>query len=419
MSAAWFYKTKYKKWTKKFFYEILPEEIRRYDEDTPYTSGSPAGSGYMKHINSDGYGDTHLWAVWHGMQKLGYYRKRYTRFCSEFGFESLPDIKTARQFADSGEILLNSKTFKAHQKCKSGNDKIKFYVAENFRLPKKSEDMIYLSQVCQSVCIGDATEHWRRMMGRCNGALYWQFNDCWPACSWSGLDYNLHYKAVQYDAKRFFGAFTVSLDESKNSINVWLLNDRISSAKGILRLRLMNFDGKVYYSDTLSVEAEKCQSKLVAKVPLKAYNKKLLRNCVFVAELIEGDKKTVRTVLFDKEKNIDLPNPDIDISVKIEGDEAYYTLKSKKFVRKIALYSEEDAPFDDNYFDLLPNEAVTVRQKISKSATEDGLLAGFSYNHVGRIEPKGSKFHDFATRAKVFLKFINILNYLYYKYIMK
>lgn len=423
MSPAWFYRSKYKKWTEKFFYGILPDEIRRYDGSTPYLAGSPTGSGYMKNLGSDGYGDTHLWAVWHGLQSLKYYRKRYTRFCSEFGFESLPDMKTVKQFAKEfdkeKDFSLDSEVFNAHQKCKSGNDKIKFYVAENFRLPEKFEDMIYLSQVCQSVCVGDATEHWRRNRGRCNGSLYWQFNDCWPVCSWAGLDYNLNYKAVQYDAKRFFGAFTISLDENKNGVNVWVLNDRISPKEAALKLRLIDFDGKEYFSETLSVKIDKCESRRVAEIPLNSYDKKTLRRCVFVAELFADGIKTVRTVLFGREKNIALPDPEIDISVKIEGGFAYYTLKSEKFVRKLALYSEESAPFDDNYFDLLPNETVTVRQKISPTATEDGLSKGIYYNHAGRIKPEGSRFSDLAVRARVFLKPINLFNYLYYKYMMK
>ena len=127
----------------------------------------------------------------------------------------------------------------------------------------------------------------------------------------------------------------------------------------------------------------------------------------------------MRTVLFGREKNIALPDPEIDISVKIEGGFAYYTLKSEKFVRKLALYSEESAPFDDNYFDLLPNETVTVKQRISPTATEDSLSKGIYYNHAGRIKPEGSRFSDLAVRARVFLKPINLFNYLYYKYMMK
>ena len=78
---------------------------------------------------SDNFGDTHLWAVWRGLQPLDYYRGRYTRFCSEFGFESLPDIKTIKTFATPQDYKLSSPVFNANQKCKSGNKKMVYYIA--------------------------------------------------------------------------------------------------------------------------------------------------------------------------------------------------------------------------------------------------------------------------------------------------
>lgn len=418
MSPAWLTKTKYIKWTEKFFYEILPAELRKYDGDTPFLTGSPTGSAYMKNLNSDGCGDTHLWAVWHGLQTLRYYRTRYTRFCSEFGFESLPDFKTVKGYAQDGDFSLSSPVMKAHQKCMSGNDKMKFYIAENFRIPKDIKDFIYLSQVCQSECVGDATEHWRRNKGRCNGSLYWQFNDCWPVCSWAGLDYGLNYKAVQYDAKRFFGAFTLSLVQNKKSVEVYVLSDRIQSSQATVKMRILDFDGKEHYNKSLSCEIEGGQSKRVAEVPLKGLSKKTLRGCVFVAELFDGEEKTVRTLLFDRERNLDLAKAKIDVDVKIEDGYAYYTLRSDKYVRKLALYSLLHAPFDDNYFDLLPGEAVTVRQEVDPSVTAERLLADFSYNHAGLVKPAGSRLSNIAFRAKVFLSPVNFFNYLYYKYMV-
>ena len=47
----------------------------------------------MQGIHSDDAGDTHLWQVWHGLQPLNFYRRHLTRFCSEFGLESMPSIQ--------------------------------------------------------------------------------------------------------------------------------------------------------------------------------------------------------------------------------------------------------------------------------------------------------------------------------------
>lgn len=77
------------------------------------------GIAHNEGVYSDNVGDTHLWGVWHGLQPMQYYRKRMTRFCSEFGFESLPDAKAIRQYAKPGDYALNSPVFNLHQKCAS------------------------------------------------------------------------------------------------------------------------------------------------------------------------------------------------------------------------------------------------------------------------------------------------------------
>lgn len=103
------------------------------------------GIAHNEGVYSDNVGDTHLWGVWHGLQPMQYYRKRMTRFCSEFGFESLPDAKAIRQYAKPGDYALNSPVFNLHQKCASGNDKMVYYIASRFHLPRRFWDYIYLS----------------------------------------------------------------------------------------------------------------------------------------------------------------------------------------------------------------------------------------------------------------------------------
>ena len=73
------------------------------------------------------------------------FRKRMTRFCSEFGFESLPDMNSIRIFADKSDYDLNSPVFLSHQKCMNGNDKMVYYIAGRFDLPVHFRDYVYLS----------------------------------------------------------------------------------------------------------------------------------------------------------------------------------------------------------------------------------------------------------------------------------
>lgn len=304
LSDNWKNNNKYMEWTEIFFYNILPKWMKTLDNVTPYIPGSPCGIDHMKGYDRDNVGDTHLWAVWHGLQPLNYYRKRMTRFCSEFGFESLPDLKTIEKFAAPEDYSLTSEVFSAHQKCWSGNMKMAYYIASRFRLPEKFEDYVYLSQLCQLECVRDATEHWRRNKGRCNGSMYWQFNDCWPVCSWAGMDYYGNYKALQYAARHFNAPVTVSAEDSKDRIKIVAINDTLQDVYAQIVWRLIDFDGNEFAKDSCRVTVLKLKNQTVFNIKRAELSKKVnLKKTVFVAEMFVNEEKIAqRTILFYKEK---------------------------------------------------------------------------------------------------------------------
>ncbi|MEG2687800.1 MAG: glycoside hydrolase family 2 protein, partial [Clostridia bacterium] len=415
MSALWLAKRNYVRWTDKFFYDILPKTLKKFDVVTPYIEGSPCGKGFSKGINSDDTGDTHLWAVWHGLQPLNYYRKRLTRFCSEFGFESIPNLSTVRKFATDSDFSLGSKVMKAHQKCASGNKKMAFYIASKYRLPDSFKDYIYLSQLCQQECISDATEHWRRNKGRCNGALYWQLNDCWPVCSWSSIDYFGGYKALQYTSRRFFQPQSISIENNKDNIKVFVLNDVLDRLMAKVTIKIVDFYGTVYLNEAVKCNVESNSVKQIFEKSIKEIRKLCnLKDVVFVAEMNVGDTQiSKKTCLFVAEKNANLPKAQIEKEVKIENGTAYIKLKSTKFARSVTLSSSGDEQhFSDNCFDLLPNESVSVTAKIEGS--EENFKNQLEVYDLSQVKARGNKLGDFATRARVFLEPINFFSWISY-----
>lgn len=184
-----------------------------------------------------------MWHVWHGGKNLKYYTKRYTRFMSEYGMESLPSTDCIVQFADKSEMNLFSKTMLHHQKCLSGNAKMKYYLLERYNEPDKFDDLIYLTGLIQSQCVGNAAQHFRRHKGRCNGSLWWQLNDCWGCPSWSSVDYFGKWKPLMYDAKRFFSPVALSVNDTNKDAEIFLLNDTLEGGEYTVKGRIMNFDG--------------------------------------------------------------------------------------------------------------------------------------------------------------------------------
>lgn len=419
MTPGWMNKRTLIKWTKTFFHEILPVELKKYDNVTPFVVGSPSASEFLKSVNSDKDGDTHLWHVWHGLQPLNYYRKRFTRFCSEFGLQSLPDLKTIKGFAEEKDYSLKSPVFMAHQKCASGNNKMLYYMSTRFRLPKTFEDTIYLSQLIQNECVKDATEHWRRNSGECNGSLYWQLNDCWPVTSWSSIDYEGRYKALQYGARHFNAPLTISIEDKKNKVKIYALNDYNQPFQGKIIISMEDFDGNLIKSDEFAVQIQGVSSNCIAEIDYKAELKTGKKNKVMIAELYDGEDLVSRkTVMFTAEKYAEFKNPNLTLEVQAQKGIAYVTIKADKFARFVKVdLLDSFKPFSDNCFDMLAGEEVTISIPVDNKLTEEELQKALSVTCINNIVPKGSRFSDTLTRMKIALIPINILNYIYYHFV--
>ena len=417
MSSLWVMYPKSMKWNEKFFYTILPEWVAETDGVTPYIPTSPCGSSHLKEVSSDAVGDTHLWAVWHGLQSLTYYRSRNTRFCSEFGFESLPDKKTIEFFASPSDYDLSSPVFNAHQKCASGNKKMIYYIASRFRLPAAFEDYVYLSQICQSECVSDATEHWRRNKGRCNGSLYWQLNDCWPVCSWASMDYFGNYKCLQYRARHFFAPVAVSIADGKHGAEIYLLNDTIRPFDGSVKVEILRFDGGKVLSERMNARAEAGSSVKVFGVnyaDLKL-SRKQLEGCVMRAVLYsaDGSKINVKTALFGKENGLSLPDCALDVKTTVADGKIKVEIKADKYARFVSLYSPCVSEFSDNFFDLMPGETVSVEAEADVGAEE--FSRTLEVKHLAQIKHGTSKLREKLMRLRIFLIPVNFFSYLYYK----
>lgn len=409
MHMAWINMPKYISWTEKFFYEILESEIRKIDFLTPYTPGSPIGKSHNVGVYADNVGDTHLWGVWHGLKPMNYYRRRMTRFCSEFGFESLPDMNAIRIFAKPEDYDLNSKVFLSHQKCMNGNDKMVYYIAGRFDLPKHFRDYVYLSQVTQLECIADATEHWRRNKGRCNGSMYWQFNDCWGVCSWSSIDYYGNYKALQYGARHFNEPFTVSFEDDKNGVRLYVLNDRIENKVATLEYALFDFNDGVVLSNNVDIAVE---DKLVVDIPSDWLSRCDKQHSGLVATLREDGKIVSRkTLLLDKEKNLKLPKAKLKTVISVKGNTLELKIKTDKYARLVkAQCSKTYLPFSDNFFDLLPGEEKVITMTLNDGMNAKEIAESIVVYSLCDIEMNKSKINSFSKRAKVYFSPVNIGN---------
>ncbi|MGO9437468.1 MAG: beta-mannosidase [Terracidiphilus sp.] len=360
------------------FSGILNRVVERLDAETPYWPSSPS-SDYEELSSKYQSGDAHVWDVWHGRVPFSTYETHNSRFVTEYGFQSFPEMKTIEAFTQPEDRTgIFTPVMLAHQKNNEGNAIIHDYLLKDYPEPKDFASFLYVSQVLQAEGIKIGAEHFRRSRPETMGSIFWQLNDCWPVASWSSIDYYGRWKALQYYARRFYAPILVSPHIENGSVKVYIVSDRTTAQPATVRVRLMDFDGKVLLEDSHDVSVEPLTSKVYLDWPLAKLAQAGAANTsgVFVvAELISGDAQLSRNLTYlAPTKEVHL----IPAALKVEtrGSNGTYKVQitSPVLARSVYLsFGSLDAQVSDNYFDLFPGETREVT--VSSAASLDALKA--------------------------------------------
>jgi beta-mannosidase len=368
---------------KQMFHQLLPSVVAAEDPGRFYTRSSPSANEERIAANKMGWGDMHYWGVWHAENPYEAYGDNISRFMSEYGFQSFPELPSvARYTAYDTDGDIGSPVMLSHQRHPRGNALIKTYMDRDFRRPKDFASFLYVGQVLQGTVIKYAAEAHRRAMGRNWGSLYWQLDDCWPVASWSGIDYYGRWKALHYFARRFFAPVLVSPVDDKGTINVWGVSDRRTDTAARLTVRMIDFAGHEL--------ARRDQDILLAANASRVYvsfgKRELLggvdpKHLVLSVEISEKGQPIARNLFwFEKTKDLDLPKPEVALSVAPGQDGAFaVTVGARQLARNVYLTSGAvDGFFGDNFFDLLPGETVTVSFRPQAPTTAAALRAALA-----------------------------------------
>ncbi|MES2554884.1 MAG: hypothetical protein V4604_01975 [Bacteroidota bacterium] len=182
----------------RVFKRLIPEAVKQWT-NVPYVHTSPLSNWgkdeYFKH------GSMHYWGVWHGQDPIEDFGRKTGRFNAEYGFQSFPEYATLLTFSDTSQWQLLSTVMKHHQKSYVGNGMIEKHANILYGKTDNFRRFVYYSQLTQSTAVSMAVSGHRTNMPICSGTVYWQLNDCWPAPTWSSIDYFGNWKALQYTVR--------------------------------------------------------------------------------------------------------------------------------------------------------------------------------------------------------------------------
>jgi beta-mannosidase len=218
----------------------------------------------------------------------------------------------------------------------------------------------------------------RRIMPHNMGSLYWQIDDCWPVASWSSIDYNGRWKALQYYARRFYSPMLVSPHVENENINFYIVSDNTEDVIAELKVSLLDFEGRALKSLQKDLLVNGLESKYSLSIPLKELLAGQDKKRVFLyCELtVKGETVSTNEYFFEPYKNLSIPLPQITTDVSRQRDRFIITLSSDKFARAVYLsLPNREGFFSDNYFDLLPGRKAVVQFRTREAIAPQDLRA--------------------------------------------
>ena len=352
----------------RLFEEIMPQMVAEYAPQTFYWPSSPSSGGNFINPDDETRGDVHYWGVWHGQEPFTEYKNHTMRFCSEFGFQSFPSLKTVKTFTKESDRNIFSEVMESHQKNGTANSKLLYYLGDNFLFPKDFDNLLYLTQIMQGLAVKYGVEHFRRNRGQCMGALFWQLNDSWPVASWSSIDYFGRYKALQYMSKNFFAPIAGSIDREGNVISVYIQNETLDIEMRRVKISLQTFEFRLLNEIEYEVEIAPGGVEQVCSIDYTPYIEGIEKKVFVEAVFIDEDDNVVSSEIevFVPYKRLELGSSSIAYSVIEIADEYVIRMMAGDFAAFVELdLRNADAIFSENYFHLTSKREKAIRLKKS------------------------------------------------------
>jgi len=335
----------------KDLFHTLANKVVSTWTTTSYIHTSPLSNWGKDELYN--HGSQHYWGVWHGNDPMSNFATKIGRFNAEYGFQSFPEYSTLAKFAAKKDWLLSSPVMKHHQKSYVGNGMIEKQSDLLYGPTDDFEEFVYRSQLTQAYAVSSGINGHRLDAPRCMGTLYWQLNDCWPAPSWSSIDYYGNWKALHYTVRDDYRQVAVlKKTDSKGNVQLFLKSDDPKSNESAVQvvLEVYNLDGLLVSSSTQKIAIDYMEQ--ISLGTFKQQNQ--------VVKVLVGNQYE-RTFLLSQQKSFQ-GNVKALVTIKLNDIDsinktAVIEIDNDKFLADFWLYTNrEGVRFDQNFIHLLPGK---------------------------------------------------------------
>jgi len=298
------------------FLALIPERVEHWST-VPYIHTSP-----LSHWGKDDYyrhGSQHYWGVWHGKDPIEDFGNKSGRFNAEYGFQSFPEYATLNQVIEQKDWDLNSEIMKLRQKSYVGNNMILKHAEKLYGKPANFDRFIYYSQLTQARALNLGISAHRIDWPRCSGTIYWQINDCWPAPTWSTIDYFGNWKAAHYQVQKDFKNINIlALEKELNHKQFFLVTDWLEkNYKTTIFIELYDLYGNKIHQYEKEIELQEQQ---VVALPIFEHVKDSLSNYILQISWIDEYNKKSQRVFYNHTSPLPKTMPKIEVEIMQVND---------------------------------------------------------------------------------------------------
>jgi beta-mannosidase len=173
---------------------------------------------------------------------------------------------------------------------------------------------------------------------------------------------------LHYQVKKSYEDLLVSFEEKNDSVLVYIVSDQLENIKGNLSVIIMDFDGKIVFTDNVETIVKSNASSIYYYFDKSKLKGDINLNNLVLSATFNNENTQINSLFyFVKPKDLLLQKPHFEIK-NLRGNRLEIT--SDKLAKNVYLYATDiSIIFEDNYFDLLPNETkiIQVSGKYSKT----------------------------------------------------
>lgn len=257
-----------------FFHHTLPRLMAREDPTRFYQPSSPLSPGWADPTH-DHEGDQHPWSLGFGDTDVRKYREMECRFPNEGGVLGPVSLPTMRRAL--GDAKIGSFTWQVHDNSiATWQEPSPIDLAPEFWLGKRLADMsveefVFWGGVVQGEGLKEYVESFRRRAFDSAAAIFWMFNDTWPAVrSWTIVDHALNKTPAFAYVRRAMAPVHVILAEVGDDVVVFGCNDTPLPVRGSLTAGVAALNGP-FVGAAAAVELAPLASTELARFPASSW----------------------------------------------------------------------------------------------------------------------------------------------------